>query len=456
MEERPIFPKPEDDDEESDGDQPKKKLPSLAELLKDTKDQSKQETVQDIVRAILGEDSSMESDDQQDEIEPNETLEQQGELSEEEVVQINRAIAEEHLANPVTEDIPLPPVTEFLELVVDGVEPDAAYGATKIAHQLDEENQKSNYPIEPEEDSLASETPSILAARAETVPVSTPANIAAGVEAKPRLQVAKPALKPASHTSRPFSTSYAKKEPAMKTESSSTHFESSVAALEAGLTSQEIALQSLSKQKQEKSNLAKNTYSERLQPGLSESRIGLIKPERAEHIGKVLVSKEQSTTEPKDVAISNPEKVKSMRREELLALSSDLNVEGASLKHMFENNLFDESALRRLVEAHFKGQNILPALRREILERQNYFEHDPRLRNRPHSPITSDSNELLNKVLASTDKLVLKELPMAQSSIDSNLAPSKPQKSSVMSVANAVLGVVIAILIGLILFFALR
>lgn len=454
MEERPLFPKP-DEEEEDDDDQPKKKLPSLLELI--SKDErTKEQTSRDIARSLLDAKKEEASSDEPETNEADQVLEQQhpSELTPEEVVSINRSIAEDHLTSPVTEDQPQLPVTEFLGLVVDGVEPESAFGAIKIEHQLDDVE-----PAEEQPDDQA--LPSV-----ETQSFDQPASIAnTANDTAPRTSTqtrseSKPAT-PSKLATKLVGGIIHRRSSSKKANKSSTaetvkerRLEREVTTLEAKLTKQELTLQQLSQIKEVAIPKAESVVVERLQPGRSESRLNLTKPERAGHIGKVLVSSERAGAEQRKATVyNNPDQVKTMRRADLLDLSSNIKVEGASLKHMFENNLFSEAALRRLVEAKLRGQEMQPRLRREILDRQNYFEQDPRLRQRTTNSQASD-DQLYDKMLASLDRTSLQENkpPIESSALNAQLS-QPPAKATRLSVANAILGIIIALLVGLILFF---
>ncbi len=475
MEVNPIFPSPEDDDESSDSQEKKdkKKIPSLAEfLLKEEEDKTKEKTGLDIAQALFEDPKpkdEAETDQSIIELEDQQAVELQIQyeaepvaLSPEEVGSINQALAEEHLQNPVTEDPPLPPVNEFLELVVSGVEPETAYTATKIAHQLDDGQIEQLPPQDNRPAIRISEAAPITLVNqepAETYRSQASFSGSAKKEAPPYKKTgSKVAPKLASIIFKQRQTNSKKQLSVVKVAAKEKQLEGEVSGLEAKLTTQEVTLQQLSRQKEIYGNAnVTNRPFERVQPGRSESRLEAIKPERAGHIGKVVVGKERSVAERREpTVITNPEQIKSLRRNELLELSNNVRVDGASLKHMFENNLFDETALRRLVEAHYKGLNILPQLRREILDRQNYFEQDPRLRNQSLSSRQA-SDELLNQILASTNKQPLVDKPQAAPLMSSApLAPVATPKSFGPSLANAVLAVIIVLLVGLIAYFALR
>jgi hypothetical protein len=107
-----------------------------------------------------------------------------------------------------------------------------------------------------------------------------------------------------------------------------------------------------------------------------------------EHIGQVIVHAEQSTRERqiaeakiKD-AVKLPEnkRVEQLSRQELIEVSGDIEVEGTTLRKIYETHLIGEKALRRLVAEHMNGGNVGRALQREIVEHEIDFERDPAMR----------------------------------------------------------------------------
>ena len=130
------------------------------------------------------------------------------------------------------------------------------------------------------------------------------------------------------------------------------------------------------------------------------------RPERAtghapvppERIGHVLVAAsatrsgfERLKTEAKEPKMEAPaakKRAETMSRGELLAVSETVQVDGTSLRQIYETQLVSEKGLRRLVTEHLRGGNVARALRKELVEHQIDFERDPILRDRP----TSDSS----------------------------------------------------------------
>ena len=186
--------------------------------------------------------------------------------------------------------------------------------------------------------------------------------------------------------------------------------EKKVQQIEKELTVKELALQQIAKNKnvqisqqnlefteEPKATLVKekplnsvrsSVLPERATSKVMESRLNLSKPElRAERLGQVSIAAQQKPIEkmirPNSIKeYFRPEHVRTMRRQDLLDISEKILVEGASLKHMYDNNLFSERALRRLVSEYLAGKDIMPHLRQEILEKQIDYERDPLLRDR--------------------------------------------------------------------------
>ena len=468
MEDIHLFPKPEEEDdedeEETSDESPKKKLPSLIELL--TKEDKADEKAKQPNDDEAVEDSLVKQEDAIN----VEAGEQSIELAPEEEAFIYRSIAEEHLANPVVSETPAPVVNDYLEQVIEGVEPDTAFDSTKATIRVEAEAITEDKISQSELEEAVTQTkapshaePTIIQPQGENSFNNVPNN------APPLKAESKPLVtQMAAHivTNLNLRRSHAPKAAHPNQDLrplSEQQMKPTIIELENKLIKHEQTLQHLSETAPSiaPANLSNISQPERLQPSLSESRLNVSKPERAERIGKMLIKNERAVLgerqKPSPLNIK-PEQIKTLRRAELMDLSANLKVEGASLKHMFENNLFDEAALRRLVEAHLRGQNMLPLLKREILVKQSDFERDLGNRN----AVASNADPLFDKMLSNLEK----DQPQSKSPTSSSNLPSIESvpaqvprlqpKPSGMSLANALLGVVIASLIGLILFFVLR
>lgn len=156
--------------------------------------------------------------------------------------------------------------------------------------------------------------------------------------------------------------------------------------------SRHIAREALLHQEQEDKNTEKPTDYETFEhrhPGPEAKQLhgGTESPE---HIGHVLIRAEADKRRPDtlpsahhdkaETQLESNKRVESLPRSELLALSEKIVVEGASLRHVYENHLIGEQALRRLISEYLQGENIQQSLQREIVEHEIDFERDPALR----------------------------------------------------------------------------
>lgn len=128
---------------------------------------------------------------------------------------------------------------------------------------------------------------------------------------------------------------------------------------------------------------------------------------KPEHIGQMLLNKE-----PEPAAKKAPERrplpatsthVETLSRSELLNLSDTIDVDGSTLRQIYETHLIGEQGLRRLVSEHLRGGDLKKALRNEVTEREIDFERDPVVRDmRPSqtAPASTDASKTaLDKLL---------------------------------------------------------
>lgn len=462
MEESPLLPLPEEDDEDEEvTDRKKRSLPPLAALLKyPIKD--KEATSQSIADTLLTRRREVNTDEKEDdtnirlEAEEEDIPKLDGEeltLNEEQTADINQRIAQAHLEHPVTIGPPEEPVINFLQLVKGRVETEAAFRSTIVKHGLEN----------PKEPPSAAVNEPLDVAQAEALPQPTleePIRPAQPERILPEKKVVD--QKPNQVSS--FASELAKLVIGRPSGSHNNnealkHKQARVARkveqMEAKVAHQENTLQKLSLEKSP--SVRTTALKERTQPGRQESRLGLVKPERAEHIGKLVVNKENVAS--KHAPESSLKQAKTMRRAELLEISEKIKVEGASLRHMFDNNLFGEGALRRLVGAYLEGRQLQPLLRREILERQIDYERDPLLRDRINRD--SDSQSVFDKMLESSPETA--ELNLAkQNNKPAKLAlaqkKQEPKKDNQTKyhVSTIILGTTIAALIGIIVYLLVR
>lgn len=108
-----------------------------------------------------------------------------------------------------------------------------------------------------------------------------------------------------------------------------------------------------------------------------------VKPEK---IGKVVVSAETLMAKkidktPSGAGLSEKD-VLTISHRELLELSEKIELEGTTLRRVYESQVVSEKGLRRLVLEYLRGGNLQKALRRELVEREIDFNRDPALRDR--------------------------------------------------------------------------
>ncbi len=117
----------------------------------------------------------------------------------------------------------------------------------------------------------------------------------------------------------------------------------------------------------------------------------LVPPERIGHVmvaASAAAGAERLRTAPKPTkpeALTAKKRAETMSRGELLELSAKVQVDGTSLRQIFETQLVTEKGLRRLITEHLRGGNVARALRKELVEHEIDFERDPIFRDRGRS-----------------------------------------------------------------------
>lgn len=91
-----------------------------------------------------------------------------------------------------------------------------------------------------------------------------------------------------------------------------------------------------------------------------------------------------------------------MRKAELLDLAGKIEVEGTTLKQMYEGNVLGEKGLRRVMAEYLRGGNFKKFLTREIVEREKDFERDPKLRDQGSRDSVESKSTNLEKLLSKT------------------------------------------------------
>ena len=459
MEEIPYFyssPEDEDNNDEDEDTSSRKRRRSTEIILGNRKDgEKKQKASLDIGRSLFertkDQDNSSHEKEEEHQVdaffddtrretevsasEPENNKESEAlnpaELSAEEIVYVNQTIANDHLEHPVTEDEPEQTVTDFLEKVVDGSDPEDAYGSTVSENEL-----VINGDLNEIETSHINEGRIVLNEAAKPIAYT---RVAVTNENRPnnnRSFTASENIKQPERSAKNISLSeeiakrvvkkQADKSAQNRLKARRKQLEQQVYKMEDSLSIQEQTLQRLTKENRVR--LRQIEPVEKTVSSKVESRLNLTKPDRLEQIGKVIISSEtpvasMSLTRERSIVNEKqairekairpnnlrqyfrPEEVKTMRREDLLIVSEKIVVEGANLKDMYDNNLFSERALRRLVAEYLKGKDIRPLLRKEIVEKEMDYERDPVLRDRDHGELYEQKKQpsLFDKMLASAE-----------------------------------------------------
>jgi hypothetical protein len=221
------------------------------------------------------------------------------------------------------------------------------------------------------------------------------------------------------------------------------------------------------KMDREPNNMKANAES---QPRSSSAEIPVSKDRVAtkrapEHIGHVLVDVEAKDAGSVARAEKTAAEIKAkninketltMSRQELLAVSEKIRVEGTSLRQIYETRLVGERGLRRLVAEHLRGGDVKRQLRNEIVEREIDFERDPLLRDRASSEEgmgSSTLKELLEKAGANqTGESEEIAFYRARAAFESEEQDRQKQQRRVLDVGMITSIVVLAIIIVLLLF----
>jgi hypothetical protein len=185
--------------------------------------------------------------------------------------------------------------------------------------------------------------------------------------------------------------------------------EKQVKQLEQDITSKEQKLVAINAEKRRSETRPTLAPVERMQPGRTETRLGMEKPVRAERLGHMIIAAEaprKTTEQAPDIKANTlrqayrAESVPAMSRNELLELSEKIVVEGASLRRIYESHLIGEKQLRHLVSEYLQGKDIRKDLRKEMVEHEIDFERDPILRDRVRSRLANNEGGGLGEMLA--------------------------------------------------------
>lgn len=498
MEELSASSTPEDDDDEENTKAKKKGLTFESFLSSIRKSTEEEKTAKDIGKSIFGrlklkaEDKSYSSDlssvDSAEILSGRKVERNKYPLSPEEEFVINRSIAEDHLANlgaPETTK----QVTDFLESVAADGDPEAAYEATTEANGwpddvesglgTDVKETDAHLPLEyevplttpnsgiPYERTLFGASPSgAIATVAERHTVRPK-----GMDSRPRFEATAvlPTMLATDLAAYIIGKRVGRQQASEKLSRERQRLTKQVAQLEKNISNKEQRLQQLSKSERMMSRREDSipVTSHEKTIAIKETQQKKNIPQRIEHLGQTMIAAEvpnektiiiEKFSKPNSIRdYYRPENIKTLRRRELLELSEKIKVEGASLRDMFDNGLFGERALRRLVGQYIKGKDVRLMLRREIIEKQIDFERDPFLRDHGSSMTADLSIPVFDRMLEKSLHPEVIAKPLKKSVKDNkSITEDKPsiKKSSKVSPGQLLLSFILLLI--LIIIFLLR
>jgi len=507
----------DDDEEDEDQPKKSSSLTEIISPTKKSKEKVSRDIVKSLFKTVktpeepdqsLFKTTKTPEEPDQKEVAATETIPVDGinlaelhELSPEEEVLVNKSIAEQHLEQPITNEAPTELVTDFLEQVVEGSDPSEAYNTTIEENQLADLGNRSianqEQPTQfTEQPTQLTEQPTQL-----TEQQTIEHKLGAPLEAPNYTNelTAKRTLNPSVNVrKRPAVVSSPKlfKEPSIadqKAEKTTLVAEDSPPTLSTNLSSYILGRREINKQAETKKgktqkvvkqieSMERNISQKELtiqqmalsprpnkeslkktklpQTELNSEKINASKPIKIEHLGRVMIETEKIKDKEKLVKPNllkqkyRPEAVMTLNRVELLDLTEKITVEGASLKHMYENGLFSERALRRLAREYLKGKNIKQMLRKEILEKQLDYERDPELKDRINreDKLNQDFEQTTTELNTSSIEKNKQKIKIGR---EEKLATTKQVASDNHVFINFLLAVIVIVLIAVIIYLLL-
>lgn len=154
-----------------------------------------------------------------------------------------------------------------------------------------------------------------------------------------------------------------------------------------------------------------------------------------------------------------PERVQKLERGELLKAAEKIDVDGTSLRQIFEAKQITEPGLRRLTQEYLRGGDVRAALKHEREVKEMQYERDPQMRDRlaaSYAEIDAarpqSAQEALSGLLAQDAAPSPQAVQAAQqAAIDAGKADQKPRSQVLISawVAFVVLLVIIIVVLAM-------
>ena len=189
-----------------------------------------------------------------------------------------------------------------------------------------------------------------------------------------------------------------------------------------------------------------------------------------EHIGKVIVAaeaamiresgKKNETSKTTDERTAQ-KRAETLSRNDLLTMSEKINVEGSTLRQVYETHLISERGLRRLVAEYLRGGDVVRAFKRELIERQMDFERDPKLRDAIRKNIRGGGGKspTLQKLLAQAGVITDDETLSTGAKYKANekrAAQRATKRQNKQKIMDASLVTIIAVLLAIIIVLAIK
>ncbi len=131
-----------------------------------------------------------------------------------------------------------------------------------------------------------------------------------------------------------------------------------------------------------------------------------------EHLGKFSLSNESNeknnSQKPNVFNQLSPSQIETMNRVDLIALAEHVEIEGTTLRRIFETKLIGENAVRRIMKEYLKNGDLNKLLKQEILEHEMDFERDPAIRDISNNPgdLQTDQLNTFSEVESTSQQLI--------------------------------------------------
>lgn len=131
-----------------------------------------------------------------------------------------------------------------------------------------------------------------------------------------------------------------------------------------------------------------------------------------EHLGKFSLSNESNeknnSQKPNVFNQLSPNQIETMNRVDLIALAEHVEIEGTTLRRIFETKLIGENAVRRIMKEYLKNGDLNKLLKQEILEHEMDFERDPAIRDISNNPgdLQTDQLNTFSEVESTSQQLI--------------------------------------------------